>query len=195
MTVNDFRKPDFEISPQFINRWSPRSFVEKDISEEVLFSVFEAARWAPSASNMQPWRFVIARTQEDLEKFHSFIVPGNLTWAKHASALAVIISETKTERGENAWHAFDAGTAWSHLALEAANKGLVTHAMGGFDKEKARQVLNVPDEYALHAVIAIGFQGEKDALPENLQEREIPSGRRPLKESLFEGTFGKEALK
>jgi nitroreductase len=192
--ANDFRKPDFEISTQFIDRWSPRSFLEKEIPEDILFSVFEAARWAPSASNVQPWRFVVARTKEDLENFHSFIVPGNLTWAKFAPALAVIISETKTERGENAWHAFDAGTAWSHLALEAANKGLITHAMGGFDKEKARQVLNVPADYSIHAVIAIGYQGEKNTLPENLQEREKPSGRRPLKESLFEGTFGKDAL-
>lgn len=192
--ANDFRKPDFEISTQFIDRWSPRSFLEKEIPEDILFSVFEAARWAPSASNVQPWRFVVARTKEDLENFHSFIVPGNLTWAKFAPALAVIISETKTERGENAWHAFDAGTVWSHLALEAANKGLITHAMGGFDKEKARQVLNVPADYSIHAVIAIGYQGEKNTLPENLQEREKPSGRRPLKESLFEGTFGKDAL-
>jgi len=192
--MKDFRNADYEISQQFINRWSPRSFLEKDIPEDVLLSIFEAARWAPSASNIQPWRFVIARTQEDLEKFHSFIVPGNLAWAKHAPAIAVILSETLTERGPNAWHAFDAGTAWSHLALEAHNKGLVTHAMGGFDKELARQVLNIPEQYELHAVIAIGYQGEKEALPANLQEREKPSGRRPLKESLFEGTFGNDAL-
>ncbi|TRZ37901.1 nitroreductase family protein [Niallia circulans] len=192
--MKDFRNSSFDISLQFINRWSPRSFLEKAIPEDVLLSIFEAARWAPSASNVQPWRFIIARTQADLEKFHSFIVPGNLLWAKHAPALAVILSETSTERGPNAWHAFDAGTAWSHLALEAHNQGLVTHAMGGFDNVLARQVLNIPEQYELHAVVAIGYQGEKESLPDNLQEREKPSSRRALRESLFEGSFGKEAL-
>ena len=189
MNVTDIRKPDFEVSPQFINRWSPRSFSEKEIPEDVLFGLFEAARWAPSASNIQPWRFIIARTKEDLEKFHSFIMPGNLVWCKKAPVLAVIASQKTTERGLNSWHAFDSGTAWGHLALEANAKGLVTHAMGGFEKEKAREVLNVPDDIEIHAVIAIGYQGEKEVLPENLQEREQPSSRRPLKELLFEGTF------
>lgn len=190
----DLRKPGFEVSSQFINRWSPRSFLEKEIPEDVLFSLFEAARWAPSASNVQPWRFVIARTPEDREKFHSFILPGNLVWCTKAPVLAVILSQTAIERGANGWHAFDAGAAWGYLALEAHNKGLITHAMGGFDQEKAREVLNVPDDYAIQAVIAIGYQGEKEVLPDNLQEREQPNDRRPLKESLFEGSFGKDAL-
>ncbi|KKI89211.1 NADH dehydrogenase [Bacillus sp. SA1-12] len=189
VNVSDLRKPGYEISPQFLNRWSPRSFLEKDVPEDVLFSVFEAARWAPSASNQQPWNFIIARTKEDREKFYSFIMQGNLVWCKKAPVLAVIISKTTTERGFNAWHAFDAGTAWGYLALEASRKGLITHAMGGFEKERAREALNVPDGYELHAVIAIGYQGEKDVLPENLQEREQPSTRRPLNESLFEGSF------
>ncbi|PMC33931.1 nitroreductase family protein [Bacillus sp. UMB0899] len=189
VNVSDIRKPNFEVSPQFINRWSPRSFLEREIPEDVLFSLFEAARWAPSASNIQPWRFIIARTKEDLEKFHSFILPGNLVWCQKAPVLAVIASQKTTERGFNSWHAFDSGTAWGHLSLEANAKGLITHAMGGFDKEKAREVLNVPEDIDLHAVIAIGYQGEKDALPENLQEREQPSGRRPLEELLFEGVF------
>ncbi|MDU5948601.1 MAG: nitroreductase family protein, partial [Paenibacillus macerans] len=106
----------------------------------------------------------------------------------------VILSQTATERGANGWHAFDAGAAWGYLALEAHNKGLITHAMGGFDQEKAREVLNVPDYYAIQAVIAIGYQGEKEVLPDNLQEREQPNDRRPLKDSLFEGSFGKDAL-
>ncbi|HZH62867.1 MAG TPA: nitroreductase family protein [Metabacillus sp.] len=192
--INDVntRKPNFDISPQFLNRWSPRSFLEKEVPDEDLFSVFEAARWAPSASNLQPWKFIIARTKEDREKFHSFIMPGNLLWCKKAPVLAVIVSKTTSERGINAWHAFDAGTAWGYLALEANRKGLITHAMGGFEKEKAREVLNVPDDYELQAVIAIGYQGEKEALPENLQERELPSDRSPLKESLFEGSFKKD---
>ncbi|WP_373430118.1 nitroreductase family protein [Paenibacillus sp. GD4] len=194
MNITDIRKPSFEVSPQFIDRWSPRSFLEKEVPDEVLYSVFEASRWAPSASNLQPWRFIIARTEEDREAFYSFIVPGNLVWCKSAPVLAVVLSQTTTERGPNAWHAFDAGTAWGYLALEANRKGLITHAMGGFDKEKARDVLHLPDEYEAHAVIAIGYQGEPEALPENLREREQPSNRRLLKESLFEGVFGKNTL-
>lgn len=190
----DLRKPGFEVSSQFINRWSPRSFLEQEIPEDVLLSLFEAARWAPSASNVQPWRFIIARTQEDRERFHSFILPGNLVWCAKAPVLAVILSQTETDRGDNGWHAFDAGAAWGYLALEAHNKGLITHAMGGFDPEKAREVLNVPDDYAIQAVVAIGYQGEKEILPDNLQEREQPNDRRPLKESLFAGSFGKDAL-
>ncbi|WP_248924600.1 nitroreductase family protein [Paenibacillus hamazuiensis] len=192
--ASDFRQPAFEITPQFIDRWSPRSFLEKEVPEQVLYSVFEAARWAPSASNLQPWKFIIARTEEDRERFYSFIMPGNLIWCKKAPVLAVIASHTTSERGFNAAHAFDTGAAWGYLALEATRQGLITHAMGGFEKDKAREVLNVPADYELHAVVAIGYQGDKEALPENLQEREQPNQRRPLKESLFEGTFGKETL-
>lgn len=190
----DFRRPDYEIAPLFIDRWSPRSFVRKEVPDDDLYGVFEAARWAPSASNHQPWSFIVARTQEDRERFHSFILPGNLVWCKEAPVLAVVISRTVSERGPNAFHAFDAGTAWGYLALEATRRGLMAHAMGGFERDKARAVLNVPEDYALHAVVAIGYQGEQDALPENLREREQPNGRRPLRESLFEGGFGKPAI-
>ncbi|WP_186576569.1 nitroreductase family protein [Aquibacillus kalidii] len=182
--VNKYRQPDYDIDPIFINRWSPRSFLEKEVPEKDLMSVFEAARWAPSSMNKQPWRFILARTNEDREKFHSFIMEGNLKWCETAPALAVIIS--KKEGGS---HAFDTGTAWGYLALQAAQKGLATHAMGGFHKDKAREVLGIPEEYDLHAVIAIGYQGEKDQLTEDLQEREQPSDRRPVKESVMEGSF------
>jgi len=187
-----FRQPAYNIDPVFIQRWSPRSFADKDVPEETLFSLFEAARWAPSALNLQPWRFIVARTKEDLETFHSFILPGNLAWCRNAPALAVLASMTTSDRGDNRAHAFDAGTAWGYLALEATRKGLITHAMGGFDREKARAALGVPDDVELHVVIAIGYQGEKEALPETLQEREQPNGRRPLNETVFEGSFGRE---
>ncbi|WP_053218396.1 nitroreductase family protein [Virgibacillus senegalensis] len=188
--IEKYRKAGYDIDPLFINRWSPRSFLDKAVPDEILFSVFEAARWAPSALNIQPWRFVVARTKDDLEKFHSFILPGNLTWCEKAPVLTLIISEkTDDKMGENAAHAFDTGAAWGYLSLQASLKGLVTHPMGGFDKEKARKVLNIPDKYALHAVVAIGYQGQKSALPVNLQEREQPSPRRPLDETIHEGSF------
>src|SRR6185437_3555108 len=98
---------------------------------------------------------------------------------------------TKSPRGtDNPSHAFDAGTAWGYLALEANNQGLVTHAMGGFDRNQAREALQIPEEYDIHAVIAIGYRGPVNALDEKFQEREIPSGRRELSELLFSGEFG-----
>lgn len=182
--VKKFRQPDHDIDPMFINRWSPRSFSDKDVPEELLYSALEAARWAPSAKNTQPWRFILARTKEDRETFHSFIMEGNLKWCTKAPVLALLISDTNSGA-----HAFGAGTAWGYLSLQAAQNGLITHAIGGFEKEKAREILNIPEDYKLHAVIAIGYQGEKEALPEDLQEREQPSPRRPLEESLYEGKF------
>lgn len=113
-----------------------------------------------------------------------------MEWCDQAPVLAVVISHTKTANGDNnPTHTFDAGTSWGYLALEAVNQGLITHAMGGFDKAKSREALEVPDDYELHAVIAIGYHGEKESLSEKNQAREIPSNRRPVNESVFEGRF------
>ncbi|MED1439370.1 nitroreductase family protein [Aeribacillus composti] len=184
------RQSEYEIDSIYLKRWSPRSFLTKEVPEDVLLSLFEAARWAPSAFNFQPWRFIIARTEEDRKRFMSFIGEFNQIWCKNVPVFALIISKKTSERGEIGSHAFDAGAAWGYLSLEATRKGLITHPMTGIDFEKARQVLNIPEEYAINALIAIGYQGEKEALPESLQEREAPTPRRPIKESIFEGLFG-----
>ncbi|WNS75715.1 nitroreductase family protein [Bacillus sp. DTU_2020_1000418_1_SI_GHA_SEK_038] len=184
------RTTAYLIDQVFLDRWSPRSFMEKEVSDEVLFSLFEAARWAPSALNIQPWRFILARTQDDREKFYSFIFEGNLAWCRKAPVLALIISEMNNEKGLNKSHAFDSGAAWGFLSLEATKKGLITHPMTGFDFEAARKVLDIPEKYAINALVAIGYQGEKEDLPEILQQRENPSPRRETKDSLFEGSFG-----
>lgn len=185
------RKADYPIADIFLNRWSPRSFLEKEVPEELLMSVFEAARWAPSANNRQPWYFIVARTKEEKEKFYQFINEGNLQWCKKAPVLALLISKRRNENGENRYHAFDAGTCWGFLALQAVKNGLITHPMGGINREKARDLLNIPDDFDIHIVIAIGYQGEKEDLPKPFQNRELPNDRRPLKDSLFQGTFGK----
>ncbi|MBM6617006.1 nitroreductase family protein [Bacillus suaedaesalsae] len=182
--VEQFRKKEHDIDPVFINRWSPRSFSKKEVPEEVLMRIFEAARFAPSANNLQPWRFIIAQKKEDLERFHSFILEGNLIWCEKAPVIAVLISDK-----ESGAHVFDAGTAWGYLALQATKEGLISHAMGGIDKEKARKVLNIPNNFDVQIAIAIGYQGDKVALPENLRAREYPSSRRPLKETIFEGEY------
>ncbi|WEG12355.1 nitroreductase family protein [Pullulanibacillus sp. KACC 23026] len=182
--TNPYRHAEHDIDPVYLNRWSPRSFLDKEVPDEVLMRIFEAARWAPSAINLQPWRFIIARTEEDRKKFYSFINERNVMWCEKAPVLALLISDKEDPK-----HAFDTGTAWGYLSLQAAREGLVTHAMGGFDGDKARDVLNIPDNFDCQVVIAIGYQGEKEALPEGLKEREQPSDRRPLNETLFEGTF------
>ncbi len=182
--IKDFRQLDYDIDPIYIKRWSPRSFQEKEVPENVLMNIFEAARWAPSAMNIQPWRFIVARTKEDREKFHSFIMDGNRKWCEKAPVLTLIISDK-----QDYTHAFDTGAAWGYLSLQAAKEGLITHGMGGFYKDKAREVLNIPEEYDIQALVAIGYQDEKDTLPEELQAREKPSNRRPVQESIMEGTF------
>jgi nitroreductase len=188
------RKSNYDIESTFLNRWSPRSFDRKEVPEEALLSVFEAARWAPSANNEQPWRFIVARKKEDLERFYSFIFAGNRVWCENAPVLAVVLSKKINSKGASSMtHSFDAGAAWAMLALEAVRQGLATHAMGGFEREKARITLGVPEDFDLHAVIAIGYRGEKGALPEDLQAREHPSDRRPLADTLFEGKFAQAA--
>ncbi|MRH41275.1 nitroreductase family protein [Aquibacillus halophilus] len=177
------RQPDYDIDAIYLERWSPRSFLEKEVPEDLLMSLFEAARWAPSSMNNQPWRFIIARSKDEREKFHSFIMKGNRKWCEKAPVLALIISEKKGP------HAFDTGAAWGFLSLQAIRNGLITHPMGGFDKDQAREVLNIPEEFAIHAVVAIGYQGDKEALPEDIQEKEKISDRRPVEESIYEGTF------
>ncbi|MCZ8516215.1 nitroreductase family protein [Paenibacillus filicis] len=188
--VKPFRKHEYDLNPLFLNRWSPRSYSERKVSDADLFAVLEAAHWAPSSFNDQPWRFFVAKTDEQLRLYHEFLNDFNRSWASKAPVLVVIASDKLRDNGDpNGAHAFDAGTAWGYLALQAKLLGLVTHAIGGFDREKARRLLNVPDRFELHAVVALGYQGEKGVLPEGLQEREVPNGRRSLHELVIEGKY------
>ncbi|RDW18930.1 nitroreductase family protein [Oceanobacillus chungangensis] len=188
--VKNNRKPEFEIDEMFINRWSPRSFSEKEIPTDILLSLFEAAHWAPSAFNFQPWRFIIAQTDEERKTFHSFISEFNLAWCKNAPVLSLVISKKTNDGVEFPTHSFDTGAAWGYLALQAYKSGLATHPMTGFDFQKARDVLEIPEDYEIEALIAIGYQDEKEKLPEKLQEREQPNERRALQEFTFNGKFG-----
>jgi len=187
--VQGNRKAEFPVTPLFLNRWSPRAFSSRKVSGEDLYTVLEAAHWAPSSNNDQPWRFIIASTDEQLGRFHQFLNEFNLLWAAKAPVLILLASDKLRANGDpNGAHAFDSGTAWGSLALQAKLLGLVTHAIGGFDREKARRLLQVPDHIELHAVIALGYQGDREDLPEALRQREVPNGRKPLKEVVFEGT-------
>ncbi|WP_409346911.1 nitroreductase family protein [Paenibacillus sp. MBLB4367] len=184
------RKPEHEIMPVLLNRWSPRAFAAKDIPENVLYRLFEAARWAPSGSNEQPWRYIIARKPEDRERFLSFINPFNTEWCAQAPVLVLALSKKTTSKGSpSSSYAFDAGAAWGYLALEGVAQGLITHAMGGFNRQQAIETLGIPEEYEPLAVIAIGYRGDPASLSERNREREVPSTRRPLEELLLEGSF------
>src|SRR5690625_676193 len=187
------RKADFDIHDVFLRRWSPRAFSEKEVTDDVLHSIFEAARWAPSAANIQPWQFIYAKSEEDRERFLTFINDNNVKWCQHAPVLVAVASKvTRNDAGDpNPTHAFDTGAAWGYLALEATRKGLITHGMGGFSREKAKEVLNIPDDHEVHAIIAIGYQGTLERLDESFHEREKASDRKKLSEFISEGQFTK----
>ncbi|MFE5317256.1 nitroreductase family protein [Paenibacillus sp. NPDC056579] len=188
--VQAHRKSEYPINPLFLNRWSPRSYSSKQVSEQDVYTVLEAAHWAPSSFNDQPWRFIVAQTEEQLSVFHDFLSEFNRSWAEKAPVLILVASQKVRDNGDpNGAHSFDSGTAWGYLALQAKLLGLATHAIGGFDRNKARTSLNVPDDIELHAVITLGYQGDAADLPEALQAREIPNQRKPLNEVVIQGGF------
>lgn len=190
MDILQYRQSKYGINEQFIHRWSSRSFKEEAIPEEKVFAVLEAASWAPSARNRQPWRFIIAQTEEERNRFYTFLNEGNLVWCKKAPVLILLLAKKTADDGEfNRFHQFDAGTSWGFMALEAYQQGLNTRAMGGFDREKAKEVLNIPDDYEPLIVVALGYAGKKEDLPESHRDREIPTTRRPLEESILKAPF------
>ncbi|MGG0386159.1 nitroreductase family protein [Priestia filamentosa] len=186
------RTTTYPINQVFLDRWSPRFFLEKEVSDEVLFSLFEASRRASHPFNFQHWRFILARKQEDREKFYSFIAEGNLAWCQKAPVLTLIISEMNNQKEFNKSYSSDTGAAWGYLLLEATKKGLITHPMTGFDFKSARRILNIPEKYTINALVAIGYQDNKEELPKIIQQRENPILRYETKNALFEGSFGQK---
>src|SRR4051812_45890980 len=186
------RQPTFPINPLFLNRWSPRSMTGEEMDDDTIMSLFEAARWAPSSYNNQPWRFIYAkRNTAHWDKLFNLLAEPNKVWTKNAAVLVVVIARKNFEHNEkySIMHQFDAGAAWENLALEASSRGLVVHGMQGFDYERARADLQIPDNFDVMAMIAIGRKGPKDNLPLQLQEREQPNDRKPLAEIVMEGQF------
>ncbi|MDA8098088.1 MAG: nitroreductase family protein [Nitrospiraceae bacterium] len=190
----DFRRPDHEIQPFFVNRWSPRAMTGEEITREELLRMFEAARWAMSAFNNQPWRFLYAlRNTPHWETFYNLLTPGNQSWCRSAAALFVIISKTTFDHNNKParTHSYDAGAAWFSFALQGVSMGLVVHGMQGFNYDRAREDLGVPEGYQVEAMAAVGRPGDPDDLPLALQEREVPSQRKKVDEIAFEGGFGR----
>ncbi len=166
----------------------------EEIADDLLMSLFEAARWAPSSFNNQPWRFVYAKKNSQYwDRLFGLLVDSNKVWAKDASALVVVVSAKNFQYNgkPSLTHQFDSGAAWENLALQARSAGLAAHGMQGFDYDRARKELAVPDDYDVMAMIAIGKQAPKEKLPTKLQEREFPSDRKPLSEIVMEGMFRK----
>ena len=196
MTSSNNRESQYPIDKLFLDRWSPRAYTNEAIPEADLLTILEAAHWAPSASNVQPWRFVYAlRGSENWDKFLNLLVEFNQGWAKSASALLFVVSRThsgalgSSEEKPNYSHTFEAGTAWGFLAIQAHLAGYAAHGMGGFHVEKSYEVLGIPQGFRVEAAVAIGKIGDKDQLPEKLREREVPNQRNPLSDVAFNGTF------
>ncbi len=186
------RKSVYPLEPLILHRWSPRALSGEEFDDTTLHTLFEAARWAPSSYNNQPWRFIYARKGSKYwQTFFGLLGEFNQDWTGKAAALVVVISKTTFDfNGKpSRTHSFDTGAAWQNLALQARSMGLVAHGMEGFDYEKARKELAVPKGYQVEAMIAIGKQGRKEDLPPALQEKEVPSQRRPLNEIMMEGRF------
>ena len=190
--VKNERKSEFSIDKIFLSRWSPRAMSGEKILKEELMSLFEAARWAPSSFNGQPWRFLYAmQDSEYWDLFFDLLVEGNKKWCKNAAALIVIISRKNFENNEkpNRHHSFDSGASWENLALQARINNLVAHGMAGFDVEKTKKVLKIPNDYNVEAMVAVGKQGEVEDLPKEIREWEKPNSRKHISEFVFEGKF------
>jgi nitroreductase len=186
------RNAEAKVDDQFLDRWSPRAYSSKPVPEELLQSLFEAARWAPSCYNDQPWLFLYAREEKELEYYRPLLADGNRVWTDTVPVLMFLLSRKQFAHNNkpNNWAVFDAGAAWMSLALQARKLGLYAHGMAGFHKDKVYEVLQVPEQaYEVVCAIAVGYYGDPSQLPEDVREREKPSGRKPLSEVSKEGKF------
>lgn len=194
MTQAGGRIAGHPIDPLFLLRWSPRAFDGSAITEDELMVLLEAARWAPSAYNLQPWRFSYALNGDaHWGRYVDALIPFNQGWADKAAALVFIVSDTQMRdvegaaKGANWSHSFDAGAAWAQLALQASMIGLAAHAMTGFEESKVRHAIDLPADYRPEAAVAIGRVGDPASLDAKLRDRETPSGRRSMEEVAFAG--------
>ncbi len=187
------------LHPHLQERWSPRAFSSKTIDDDTLTSLFEAARWAPSSRNLQPWRFIV-ESQSDPQGFQKLadcVMESNRDWSQHAFALAVIVSERQAPDSDtpNGTADYDAGQAVAALSIQAMEKDIFIHQMGGVYRDKISEAYDLPQGYAPIAVLAIGYQGALEDLPEALQEREkAERSRKDLSEIVFKGSWAEKNL-
>ncbi len=191
--MNKSAQTQYPILDLLKNRWSPRAFAARPVEREKLLSLFEAARWAPSGGNVQPWSFIVTTQSEPeaFEKLLSALGEGNRVWAKDVPVLVLSVVQREREPGKpNRWAAYDVGQAVAHLSIQASAIGLAVHQMGGFDAQQAAQLFNVPEGYEALTVFAIGYAGDPALLPDRLREREVAArSRKPLNEFVFDGAW------
>lgn len=186
------RKAEYPIDELFLKRWSPRAMSDEPVSKEELMTLFEAARWAPSSYNNQPWRFVYAlKNTPHWDTLFNLLVDFNKSWCKNAGALVVVVSKKTFDHNSKParTHSFDTGAAWENLALQGTLKGVVVHGMEGFDYDKAHKELKIPDDHTVEATFAVGKPGKKEDLPAEIQKMETPNDRKKITEFIFEGTM------
>ena len=189
---------DHPVHELFARRWSPRSFLDRPVESEKLRSALEAARWAASCFNEQPWCFIVARRDsgDEFRPMLECLMPGNQAWAATAGVLILSVARnTFTRNDQPNRHAFhDVGLATAQLVLQATDDGLSVHQMAGFDRDRARESYGIPEGFDPVAVIALGYRGEPDALSEELKARELaPRARRTQQEFVFSGAWGNPA--
>jgi len=187
-------KTRYPIHDLLRRRWSPRAFSNRMVEPDTLRSLLEAARWAPSSYNEQPWSFIVATKQDPAEhaRLVSCLVEGNIEWAQHSPVLMVSVARLSfEENGKPNRHAFhDVGQAVANLIVQATALGLVVHQMAGIHPEKIRELYNLPEGYEPVAGIALGYPGDPESLPERLRQRELaPRERKPLTEFVFTGRW------
>jgi len=184
---------DHPIHSLLQTRWSPRAFAPTPIHAEQLLSLLEAARWAPSGGNVQPWNFVIAAREDEptFARLLNSLAEGNQVWARHAPLLILAVAQIEREPGKpNPYALYDLGQAVAHLSVQATALGLRVHQMAGFDQEQARSAFAIPSDYTPVTVVAVGVQGDPTSLPEPLYQREVaPRTRKPLEHFVFGGTW------
>ncbi|MCU0561582.1 MAG: nitroreductase family protein [Desulfobacterales bacterium] len=176
------RTPAWDIDSMFTDRWSPRALAADPLTPREVQTLFEAARWAPSCFNEQPWLFVYATAPEQRRKLAACLAPKNQLWAGHAPLLMFLLARRSFQKSgkENRHAPYDAGAAWMALALQARKLGLYAHAMAGFNLQKAYEALGAsPEEFLVMAAIAVGRKCEDSGLPEELRAMESPNDRKP----------------
>lgn len=181
-----------EVEPMFVERWSSKAFADKALSEDQIASLFEAAHWAPSAGNRQPWIFVYATDGATREKFNSLLSEGNARYAPNASMMVLVFARVMDDEGNRIRTAqFDTGAAWMSLALQANRMGLNTRAMGGIDLDAAYDVAGVPrDKFETICGIVVGYRGTDDDIHPRMVKQNFANDRKDVGEIAFEGTYG-----
>src|SRR6187200_2617919 len=187
--ITKIAKTDYPINELIAKRWSARAFSTRQVEKSKLLSILEAARWAPSSRNEQPWRYIVFTNNnpEKLKKAQSVLKDIN-DYAKRAPILVCAITKKtySDNRNHNRLHFHDLGAANENMFLEAFNQGLIMHEMGGFDIQKAREIFNIPEDYETGVMIAIGYQDNYDILPDSLSQKAfLPRQRKSLSEIAF----------